>query len=463
MRRARQGAVSASVNSGARMDRLPIGPFHHRMLWLVGMGVFFDSFDNKLSSSVLAAMLKNGESTLALNSLFMSVTYAGLMVGAAFAGWLSDRFGRRFAYQFNLAVFGSTAVASAFAPSMEWLIVLRAIMAVGMGAEYVMGYGLITEFVPPAQRGRYLGWLGLFAGVGVFVTALVAWAIVPALGWRPMFLIGGLGALWIWWERRKLPESPRWLEKTGRAEEAEAILQDIEREAARGGALPAPAPAAPAPAPQRVSITVLFSRAVIQRTVMAIIVCITALFGSYSLTSWMPTFFVEQGLSVTTSLGYNAAMMAGYVAGPLLCVFYADRIGRRWGLVGVGVACAVLGAIYPFLTSPAQIVFCGFLLVAGAAVFLTLALGGATELFPTEYRFRGSGLAQMVARGVLIVSPFIVLSLFRPYGIAGVVVAISGMYLAVALLVALAWIETNRRSLEAVEPDASAVAGLRRP
>ena len=134
-----------------------MGRFHRRMLWLGAMGVFFDSFDNTLSSSVLAAMLTEGWSTLELNSVFMSVTFAGLTVGAFFAGWLSDRFGRRFAYQFNLLIFGSMALASTFAPSMHWLLALRAIMGVGMGAEYVMGYGLITEFVPPAQRGRYIG------------------------------------------------------------------------------------------------------------------------------------------------------------------------------------------------------------------------------------------------------------------------------------------------------------------
>ena len=83
------------VNAGARLDRLPIGPFHTRVLWLVGLGMFFDSFDNTLSSSVLAAMLKSGWSTLQLNSIFMSATFVGLTIGAALAGLLSDKFGRR--------------------------------------------------------------------------------------------------------------------------------------------------------------------------------------------------------------------------------------------------------------------------------------------------------------------------------------------------------------------------------
>lgn len=452
-----QSGPAGPVNAGARLDRLPIGPFHRRMLWLVSMGVFFDSFDNTLSSSVLAALLQSGWSTLALNSLFMSVTFIGLTIGAVMAGWLSDRFGRRFAYQFNLLIFGGMALVSAFAPSMEWLIAIRAIMGIGMGAEYVMGYGLITEFVPPKQRGRYIGWFAVFGGVGVFITAMAGLILIPTLGWRSMFIVGGVGTLWVWWERRKLPGSPRWLEAVGRTEEAEAVMRAIEQEASRGTPLPSPVVVAPAPAPapssRHVGIGVLFSRPVIRRTMLAIAVSITCLFGSYTMTGWMPTFLVKQGLTVTKSLAYNTTMMAGFAFGSLMVVLLADRLGRRWGIVTFGVICASLGSIYPFLTSPPLIMACGFLLTAGASIFLTLGSGTAPELFPTEYRFRGAGVAQMFGRAGLIASPFIILALFDRYGIEGVIGAIAVMYLSVALLFAVFGIETNQQSLEALEPE----------
>jgi MFS transporter, putative metabolite:H+ symporter len=452
-----------ATNAGARLDRLPIGPFHRRMLWLVSLGVFFDSFDNTLSSSALADMLKSGWSTLGLNSLFMSVTFAGLTVGAALAGFLSDRFGRRFAYQFNLAVFGGMALLSAFAPSMEWLIAIRAVMGIGMGAEYVMGYGLITEFVPPKQRGRYIGWFAVFGGVGVFATAMTGLVVIPSFGWRAMFIIGGVGTLWVWWERRKLPESPRWLEMVGRAQEAEKVMLSIEQEALRSGPLP-PVVVVSAPVPRRVSATVLFSRPVIRRTLLAVLAGVTCLFGSYTMTGWMPTFLVSQGLTITKSLAYNTVMMAGFATGSLLVVLIADRIGRRWGIVVFGAVCAALGSTYPLLTSPYLVMVCGFLLTAGASFFLTVGLGVAPELFPTEYRFRGTGFAQLVGRCGLIVSPFIVLTLFRSYGIDGVIGAIAAMYLVVGLIFAVMGIETNQQSLEALEPeeepasDSSAVA-----
>jgi putative MFS transporter len=213
------------VNAGARLDRLRIGPFHTRMLSLIGTGLFFDSFDNALSSGLLASMLRSGWSTLHLNSLFMSATFVGLTIGASLAGWMSDRFGRRFAYQFNLAIFGVMSLVSALAPSMPWLIGFRFVMGIGLGAEYVMGYALIIEFVPPAQRGRYLGIMGLIAGIGVFVPSILSALVIPYLGWRPMVVVGGVGTLWVWWLRRHLPESPRWLERVGRAIEAEAVMQ----------------------------------------------------------------------------------------------------------------------------------------------------------------------------------------------------------------------------------------------
>ena len=170
----------------------------------------------------------------------------------------------------------------------------------------------------------------------------------------------------------------------------------------------------------------------------------------------MPTFFVKQGMSVTHSLGFSAAMMGGWIAGPLFLSYISDRIGRRMAIVMFAVFCACLGAIYPYLTSSVMIVLCGFLLVSAVAIFLTLGLGMTPELFPTEYRFRGGGVAQMFGRLGLIGSPFIVLELFNRFGITGVVFAISGAYLFIAFLIVVAGIETSQQSLEALEPEESA-------
>jgi putative MFS transporter len=444
----------APVNAAARLDRLPLGPFHRRVLRLVGMGMFFDSFDNAMMSGVLAALVSSGVSSMALNAEFISATFIGLTIGAATAGLLGDRLGRRFAYQFNLLIFGSMCLVASVAPSMQWLIPVRCIMGIGLGAEYVVGYGMISEFVPPTRRGRYAALLNLISSSGTFAVALTGFAVIPWFGWRAMFVIGGVGALWVWWLRRSLPESPRWLETVGRVDEAESVLRRIEQETAPGTELP-PIVATPAEPPRSVPISILFSRPVVRRTLLAIAVNVTCLVGSYSFTAWIPSFFVRQGFSVTRSLGFTTAMFAGTLAGPALSVLLADSIGRRRGIMLSGVACAAIGSIYPFQVMPVPIMLCGFLLVSAMSLFLSLGLGGYTpELFPTAYRFRGSGLAQMSGRAALIATPYAVVPLFNNYGIAGVVGTIAAMYLALVVIIALAGIETNQRSLESLAPDA---------
>ncbi len=312
---------------------------------------------------------------------------------------------------------------------------------------------MVSEFVPPQRRGRYTALLNLISSSGTFAVALTGFAVIPWFGWRAMFVIGGIGALWVWWLRRSLPKSPRWLEAVGRNAEAETLLRRIEQDAGAGSELLAVV-AAPAAPPRRVPISVLFSRPVVRRTLLAMAVNVTCLVGSYSFTAWIPSFFIKQGFSVTRSLGFTTAMFAGTLAGPALSVLLANSIGRRRGIMLAGMCCAVIGSIYPFLVMPMPIMLCGFLLVSSMSLFLSLGLGGYTpELFPTEYRFRGSGIAQMSGRAALIATPYAVVPLFDTYGIAGVVGSIAAMYLTLVAIIAFAGIETNQRSLESLAPE----------
>jgi putative MFS transporter len=439
------------VSAGARLDRLPMGGFHRRLLRLIALGMFFDTFDNAMMAGVLASLVAGGTSTMALNARYISVSFFGLTIGAALAGLMGDRWGRRFAYQFNLLLFGFMCLVSAFAPSMPWLIVMRGIMGIGLGAEYVAGYSMITEFIPPAQRGRSIALVNVVSSSGGFVVSQVGLFVIPVFGWRAMFVIGGAGALWAWWLRKSLPESPRWLEAAGRAADAERVLASIEREV--GGALP-PVVAAPPPAVGRVPITVLFRAPLLPRTLLAVAINVTVLVCSYSFTAWIPTFFVREGFSVTRSLAFNAVMSAGAIFGPLLGYFLADRIGRRKGIVVVAIGGGVIGALYPFMTTPATIMTVGFLLVGVMNLMITLGLACyAPELFPTACRFRGSGFAQMMGRAGLIATPYVVVMLYDSYGIAGVVLVLSGMYLTLGAIIAAFGFETNQRSLETLAPE----------
>src|SRR6476660_10625643 len=220
--------MSTTVNAGSRLDRLPIGPFHRRIMILIGIGMFFDGFDIYLAGTVLGVTLKTGFSTLPQNAMFISATFVGMMLGSFATGFLGDRYGRRFTYQFNLMIFGLASLAAAFAPDMWTLNALRLVMGLGLGAEIVVGYSTLTEFVPPASRGRWLAFMAFLVVSGLPVTTLLGNLIIPSFGWRPMFVIAGIGALIVWYLRKALPESPRWLETNGRDAEAEGVLAAIE-------------------------------------------------------------------------------------------------------------------------------------------------------------------------------------------------------------------------------------------
>jgi putative MFS transporter len=161
-----------------------------------------------------------------------------MTIGALVTGFLGDRYGRRFTYQINLLIFGLASLAAAFAPDMTTLIWLRFLMGLGLGAEIVVGYATLAEFVPPKSRGRCLSFMAVLVVSGLPITALLGFLIIPNYGWRPMFAIAGIGALIVWYLRKGLPESPRWLEARGRAGEAEALMRAIEQEAASAGPLP---------------------------------------------------------------------------------------------------------------------------------------------------------------------------------------------------------------------------------
>src|SRR5258705_614065 len=170
-----------------------------------------------------------------------------MTLGALITGFVGDKLGRRFTYQINLLIFGLASLAAAFAQDMTQLIACRFVQGLGLGAEIVVGYSTLTEFVPPKTRGRWLSMMAFLVVAGFPATALLGYLIIPAWGWRPIFVISGVGSLIVSYFRHNLPESPRWLESQGRTAEAESLMESIEKETAGGGTLPPAAASEPAP------------------------------------------------------------------------------------------------------------------------------------------------------------------------------------------------------------------------
>jgi putative MFS transporter len=427
---------------------------------LIGIGMFFDGFDIYLAGTVLSVTLKTGFSTLAQNAIFISATFVGMMVGSFGTGFLGDRYGRRFTYQFNLLLFGLSSLAAAFAPTMTILIACRFLMGVGLGAENVVGYSTLTEFVPAKSRGKWLGMMAVCVVTGLPAALLVASFVVPAFGWRAMFILGGIGGLVVWYLRKNLPESPRWLEAIGRKDEAEALMQSIELEAAQGKPLPAPA-AAPAVAPSG-DLATLFTQPLLSRMIVGSVCLITINTLLYGFVTWLPVFFIKQGLSIATSFSYALLMALGAPVGSAIGALTADRWGRKPTIIGSSLIAVVLGIIYPMISDPIMLPAVGFLLTIPIYVLVALLFGiYIPELFPTEVRLRASGIVNTLGRGATIVTPFLVVILFEARGVAGVMALMIGLLIVQIITVAALGIETRHRRLEELKSEDTAPVALK--
>jgi MFS transporter, putative metabolite:H+ symporter len=443
--------MASSVNAGARLDRLPISSFHYRIFWLVGAGMFFDGYDLYVAGGVIASVIQTKFSTPAQIPQFLSLTFVGMTLGALITGFVGDALGRRFTYQINLLIFGLASLAAAFAPNMGWLIVFRFIQGLGLGAEIVVGYSTLTEFVPPKTRGRWLAFMAFIVVAGFPATAILGYLIIPVWGWRPMFIIAGIGSLIVWYLRKRLPESPRWLESKGRTAEAEALMQSIETEAATAG--PLPAPAQPAPVPQ-VTAAAMLKPPILQSMIVGSWVLITINTLIFGFVIFLPRFFLGQGLTITNSLAYTLVLSIASLVGCALGAWSSDAIGRRWSIIGASVATIVFGYIYARFSAasdPTIVLSVGFVLIVAIYVQTAILFGVYTpELFPTEIRLTANGICNTLGRAATVASPFVVTALMAHYKLPGVVWLMIGLVV-VQIIVVWAWgKETRNRALEEV-------------
>jgi MFS transporter, putative metabolite:H+ symporter len=439
------------VNAGARLDRLPISAFHKRLLWLIGAGALMDAFDVYLAGGVMAKMVHEGFSSVAANASFLSAGFFGMMVGAAFAGYFGDRFGRRYSYQTNLLIFGLASLAGAAAPTIETLTVLRFIMGIGLGAEVVVASGTLLEFVPPSHRGRWVSLLVIIINFGFLASTVIGYFVIPALGWRWMFGIAGTGALLVWFARKNMPESPRWLESAGRMEEAERELLAIESSVRNEhGALP-PVERTDYRSSTPLPVSALFTASMLPRTILGALIAVSTLVAIFSFVSWLPTFMVKEGFSMTKSLGFSTVMSFGGPLGGLMGFFIADRISRKQSIVLTCLTIIVLGAVYPQLHVAAALMAVGLALVT--AIYTLVALGVYTyvpELFPTSIRLRGTGFSSMCGRAASIASPFLVVVVYERSGLTGVLMMVSGLLMLLVCVLLVAGVETASNSLESI-------------
>ena len=445
---------SRFTNSGKRLDQLPILPFHRRLFGLIGAGLFLDGFQLYFPSGLVSVLVKSGWAPERFASNYISAGLFGVLLGAWLSGIIGDRFGRQFCYQLNLLIFGLAACGSAAAPSPEHLVLLRFVMGLGLGAEIIVGYALLIEYIPPSRRGRWTAGLSLAISTAIFGSSFVSYILLPTIGWRWIFVGFGIASLLLWHLRKGIPESPRWLESKGRHAEAQRIVSGIEREAAHREAQPAQTSAVAAVRHSNSSDQVLLSVDLQKRFAVGVAIHIGCNALGYGFFIWLPTFLERQGFTVTAALGFTAVISLGAPLGSLTGIFLSDRLSRRKTTAGLFFVIACLGLVFPTIRNQYLLLCVGVLL--NILYFFLVSVTWASylpELFPTRIRLRASGACNAIGRAVGVVLPFLVVPILNRFGLIGVMCLIGACLVAASIIVIVLGIETNDRSLEALGSD----------
>lgn len=425
----------------SRVDRAHETPMFHRIVALVAAGMLMDSIDVYIGSAVASSALATGWSTVAQNSTFMSAGFLGLLIGSLLAGFVGDLKGRRTAYQINLLLFGGFTFLGAFAPNMAVLSLCRLGAGLGLGAEIVTGFAMVNEFAPMNRRGHWCAIVSLVANCGVPIAMLLCAFIIPRWSWRPLFIGIGVVAAVIWWLRRDIPESPRWLAVHGRYDEADAIVKQMEV----NGSEPVSAAATSDAAAQNRnaggrSLGICLFVAIV--AVGATNVC------SYAFTSWVPTILVKRGINLSSSLTTSTLMMLGAPVGCLIGSLLIDRIGRKRTIVPAFLFTGVFGMAYAFQTSTVGAIIVGFLLMMCLYTLMASVVAVyAPELFATKVRFRCVGLANAIAKLLNVLMPMVVGWMLTALGATSIFVSISVIAILSMLVVGFFGAETAQRSV----------------
>ena len=449
-------APAASSNGrtiAARIERLPLGRFHRRCISLISLGGWFDFYDIFMVGYIGAALQESGFLTLKEFGALVAAGFLGMFFGTLVFGMGSDRIGRRTAFLFMLIIYSGFTLAGAFASSAAWLIALRFLAGIGLGAEVVVIDTYVTEVVPSTARGRYVAITQIVGFSAVPVVALLSRWLVPThflmAGWRWVMVVGALGALLVWYLRRSLPESPRWLESRGRGQEAERIIRALEAE---GGsrAVPSSKPMPRLePAPEQVSFAELWRGPYLSRTLMLVVFQALQTIGVYGFANWAPTFMLSQGYTLLKSLNYSLLIAVVSPIGPMLGALTSDRFERKWTIVILALLIAACGVAFSASATAAGIVISGALLTLFSYWFSAAFHAYQSELFPTRARATGVGFTYSWSRLSAALSSLVIGRVLL-HGVPAVFALICSAMVGVAVVVTLLGPKTNRRVLEQI-------------
>jgi MFS transporter, putative metabolite:H+ symporter len=456
------------LDIGRRLDRLPVGRVHRKIVVAIGLGLFFEVYEIFLSGTIATALkTEYGFGGTALQ-LLMASSFVGMFIGAAAFGRIADKIGRRRAFLLNLVWFSVWSIIGAFAPSPMLLVGARFMAGIGVGAEYPVADSYLSDVLPKADRGRLAAWAYTCSflavpALGFLTLSLNGRSVFGFDSWRVLLVVGAVGALFVIALRRGLPESPRWLAGVGRNDEAEAAMQAFE-----SGAGPATDDTADedaddtfaddefGPASQPAQTVSAIERLRLspyrQRLVMLVVFHLFQPFGYYGFGTLAALVLVSRGFDVTSSLLFTAVSFIGYPLGSLISIPLMKRFERKHVIMATVVVMAVCGMLFATATAPALIVVFGLLTTAASNTFSNTYHVYQAEIFPSDVRATAVGWTYSVSRLSSAALPFILIPVLNHYGaptmFAVVIVALAAT---IAVLVPFGP-RTTGRSLDEINP-----------
>ena len=436
---------------------------------LASLGGLLFGYDTGVISGALPFIKRDFTLSAGMEGVATSAVLVGATLGAALAGFLSDRFGRKLVILFVAALFVVGALGSAFAPSLGILLAARAVVGVAIGVASMLTPLYLAEIAPKERRGGIVSLNQFCITLGILVSYLADYALTgAAANWRWMLGLGAVPGAVLFLGMLFLPESPRWLAGQNRTDDAREALQalrvgtDVEEELAelrtdvrREGTRSVPWSELFRHG-ARLPVIVGISLAVFQQVT-----------GINTVIYYAPQIFRAAGLqSDSASILATAGVGLVNVIMTVVAMALLDRVGRRplllWGLGGMIVMLLVLaGGFYfgahgavAYLTMISVAAYVGFFAIGLGPVFWLLI----SEIFPLAVRGRGMGVASVANWG----SNFLVTLIFPPL-VASLGSAAAFMMFAVLSVGAFVFTlrvvpETKGRSLEEIERQLGAVA-----
>ncbi|MFG6491843.1 MFS transporter [Microbacterium sp. P03] len=443
-----------------RLDRLPLTRRHVRVLTGSGIGWALDAMDVGLISFVIAALAVQWSLVPEQTAWIASIGFVGMAIGASLGGLLADRFGRRQVFAVTLLIYGLATGASALAGGLAMLLVFRFFVGLGLGAELPVASTYVSELAPARIRGRLIVILEAFWAIGWTAAALIGFLVIPGSddGWRWAFALGALPALYALIVRWGLPESPRWLERRGRHDEAEAVVRSFEESAERStgktttDARPSVTAASlgaqhPVASGVAARVSALWAPEFRVRTGALWLVWFCVNFSYYGAFIWIPTILVSQGYDLVRSFGFTLLITLAQLPGYAVAAWLIEVWGRRATLSVFLVGSAIAAISFGTASGEAAVIGAGM-----ALSFFNLGAWGALyavtpEMYPTSLRATGSGWAAGVGRIASIIAPLTVPPLLALGG-APTLFVVFAVFFAVAAAGAWGLVDRRGRSLD---------------